>query len=240
MGTVLPDNPRAQLEFFRTHMAEWIVRADQIGLAESEAEEVAAGVQAAQEALRLALEAREAALNATRRWEATMKNLRQVGGAAIKSIKSYAGRTNDPRVYSLAGVQEPGRPGPRHRGQFEADAAMPHIRRCTARPDAFGAIELEWTCGQGATMGAGANVLYRIARSLDDGEFRILETVGSPGPGRRSVRFIDTTVPPGTRRIGYTVTPMRGSARGRAGPIAPVFLPGTMPGCGMIQTKSAA
>ena len=44
----------------------------------------------------------------------------------------------------------------------------------------------------------------------------------SGGPGRRTIRFTDESVPTGTHLAEYTITPMRGTATGRGGPSASV------------------
>lgn len=226
MGTVLPDNPAAQLEFFQVHAPIWSAAPPTaIGLSDAQAAAVAAATARATAALAAVQLARQAARNATREWEDAAATLRALGGSAITTIKAFAQVSGDPAgggVFVAASIAPPGRPGPKRRSPDEASAAVPHIRTCTARPNAFGGVEVEWTCGMGATMGAGAGMMYRVMRSLDRGPSVLVEFVGSPGSGRRTVRFTDTAVPTGTRTADYTVTPMRAGATGRAGPIASV------------------
>jgi hypothetical protein len=100
--------------------------------------------------------------------------------------------------------------------------AVPRIRTCSARPDSRGSVVVEWTCGEGATKGAGFGMFYRVYRAIDGGERVLLDAVGSPGAGKRTCRFTDTTIPIGTRTAEYTVTPMRGGGVGPSGPIAMV------------------
>jgi hypothetical protein len=224
MGTVLPDNPAAQLEFFQVHAPIWSAAPPAaIGMTDAQAAAVAAATARATAALAAAQAARQAARNATLEWEDAAASLRALGGSAITTIKAFAQASGDPAgggVFIAASIEPPSRPGPKRRTADEADAALPRIRTCVARPNAFGGVEVEWTCGMGATMGAGAGMMYRVHRSLDRGDFALIDIVGSPGPGRRTVRFTDETVPTGTRQVEYTITPMRGSARGRPGPSA--------------------
>lgn len=223
MATVLPDNPAAQLRFFETHSTIWLAAPPSaIGLSDTQAAAVDEATARAAVAFAAAQVARQAARSATLDWETAAAALRELGGNAINTIKAFARASDDPNVFPAAGITPPGRPGPKRRSQSEADAAVPNIRTCAARPNAFGGVEVEWTCGMGATMGAGAGMMYRVMRSLDRGPSVLIEFVGSPGPGRRTVRFTDDSVPTGTRTADYTVTPMRGGATGRTGPIASV------------------
>ena len=70
--------------------------------------------------------------------------------------------------------------------------------------------------------GAGFGMFYRVERSFNGGAYTLLDVVGSPGAGKRSIRFTDESVPVGTRLVEYKVIPMRGEARGRSGPSASV------------------
>ncbi len=236
MGTVLPDNPAAQLEFFQVHAQHWSVDPPAIGLSDALAAEVAAATARAAAAFAAAQVARQAARSATRDWEDAAASLRELGGNAINVIKAFARASDDPGVLIAASIAPPGRPGPKRRSPDEADAALPHIRTCSARPNAFGGVEVEWTCGMGATMGAGSGMMYRVHRSLDRGPSTLIEVVGSPGAGRRTSRFTDTTVPTGTRTAEYFITPMRGSATGEVGLSATVQFGGNAGAVGTPRT----
>ncbi len=222
MATILPDNPASQLAFFKDHGPVWVSESDSIGLSSEQADEVVAATARAAAALAVATAARSAAKAATLEWESAAAQMSRVGRKAISTIKSFALATDDIKVYAAAHLDRPGRPGPKRRDAIEAKAAMPHIRSFWVRPDASGGVEIEWTCGQGATMGAGGGVVYQVFRAVDGGPLTHLEVVGSPGSGRRSVRFIDTTCPAGVRFVQYQVRPIRGAAVGAAGPLVTV------------------
>ncbi len=214
MATVLPDNPASQLRFFQAHASEWQPIAPQIGLTDAMAAEVVAATEAAAAAFRAAAEARQAAKAATLAWRIAAQRLRTVGGAAVKTIKSHADTTSDPNIYAAAGIAPPGRPGPKLRDRSEQDAAVPRVRNLSLAPDSRGGVELRWTCGAGETLGAGAGMFYRIERSINDGPPMLVNVVGGPGAGRRSNRYLDTSIPEGARTARYHITPMRGSATG--------------------------
>ena len=222
MATILPDNPRGQLQFFQVRAPQWVVDPVALGLTNTQAAAVQAATAAAAAAWMRAQVAREAAQRATLDWSFAARHLREIGGEAVRTIKAFAEASGAESVYPAAGIATPGRPGPKRRDQSEQDAAVPRVRSVHARPDAFGGVVVEWTCGQGETMGAGAGMFYRVERSIDNGARVLLEVIGGPGPGRRTSRFTDTTVPTGTRTAEYFITPMRGSATGRVGPIATV------------------
>ena len=222
MATVLPDNPASQVQFFKNRAEAWVSEAASIGLSDAQALAVRDATLAAEAAWRRAYDAREAARMATQDWEFAAKTLREVGGSAIRTIKSFAEATGTPGVYSAASIPIPARPGPKARSPEERDNAVPRIRTCSARPDSHGNVVIEWTCGEGATKGAGFGMFYRVYRAIDGGERILLDAVGSPGAGKRTCRFTDTAIPIGTRTAEYAVTPMRGGGVGRSGPIAMV------------------
>ena len=222
MATILPDNPASQLAFFMNHASVWRSEVDAVGLSEELADEVVATTERAAAALAVARIARTAAKSATLVWESAAAEMTNVGRKAISTIKSFALATNPAEVYTAAQLDPPRRPGPKRRDQFDANAAMPRIRSFWIRPDAHGGVEIEWTCGQGATMGAGGGVVYQVFRAIEGGPLTHLEVVGSPGSGRRSVRFTDTTCPAGVRYAQYQVRPIRGGAIGASGPLVTV------------------
>ncbi len=224
MGTVLPDNPASQLAFFQVHAPMWVAQAGTIGLGQEQAAQVAAATRAAAAALAAAEAARRASIDATRAWQDAAGELRRVGGAAVMSIKAHATVSRDPGVLVRAGIGAPEKPGPGRRSASEKSEALPRVRACTATPLNFARAKVEWTCGAGAMMGAGAGMSYRVSRSINGGPLKLIDVVGSPGAGRRTSTYVDESIPVGVQTVGYTITPMRGGAVGRMGPLASLEL----------------
>lgn len=219
---VITQNPSERITFFEVHAPQWVERASEIGLSDEQAALVQAQTIATREAFARAYAAAQEARAATSAWQEESRRLRTIGGHAVQSIKAFAqsrsteAETSD--VYETALLPIPGRGGPKRRSQGERDAAVPRVRNVNAFPDAHGRITLRWTCGQGATMGAGTGMSYAIERwtNNDRATAQIIAVVGGPGAGRRDNTYIDDQVPSGTASVCYCVTPHQAGGVGRA------------------------
>ncbi len=213
---LIPKDSASRLSFFNTHAPIWEERAAEIGLSPEQASEVVAALAAAKEAQWQANIAAEAAKSATARWNLAEETLVKAGANAIRVIKAFAASQpespND--VYIAASIDAPARTGPKRRTQIERNNAVPNISRLEARPVANGQIDLSWQTFRGATMGAGAGMMYTIARRVDNGPETTIGVIGGPGPGRTSSTFRDERVPARARSITYSVTPMQGGGVG--------------------------
>lgn len=223
---VIPQAAGERLLFFRTHLSAWAEHAAAIGVDEESVAELAALVEAAAEARAHANDLEEKAASArllARNADATME---RAGQTIVRTIKAFAESVplESSNVYALALIPAPARPGPKRRDQSERNAAVPRIRTCTAEPNSHGEVTLTWTCGLGATMGAGTGMSYKIERWFNGQRAgaHVIDVIGSPGPGRRSNVYTDRHVPPGLSTVQYQVTPIQRGGIGNAGPVAMV------------------
>lgn len=225
---VIPQASNDRLEFFTGHLEAWSVHREVLGLSGDQVVRMVEATAAAKQARIAATEAAEAAMAATSAANMAEQAMLEVGQEVVRTIKTRAENTPEtpdgPNIYALALIARPKRPGPKHRDSSERNNAVPRIRRCDARPTTHGDVVLTWTCGQGATMGAGTGMAYKIERTTN-GNFdawRVLEVVGSPGPGRRINTYTDRDAPAGVRSIEYRVTPIQRGGIGFSGPITMV------------------
>lgn len=215
---VIPDNASDQLAFFTAHIEQWEQHAASIGVTPEQIQQVRAALELAQ-ARQLAFhELRIAAHGAAMAWESAAKELRRIGGNAVRSIKTHAQETGDTQVFIDAHIDPPNRPGPKRRTPGEQSAAIPRIIMVSAIPTTTGTIQLRWRCPRAAQ-----GTFYRIHRQLENERTpRIITAVGAPGAGKRSLEWEDAAVPTGQSRINYFITPCRGGVEGQPGPIATV------------------
>ena len=119
----------------------------------------------------------------------------------IQMIKTYAQSTGDPSVYIGASIPLPTKPG---RPGSAAVPGMPY--RFQTNLSQVGEIELTWKCDNpDGTVGT----IYQVKRKLDDGPSVLVGTVGDK-------KFLDRSIPPGTKHCTYGVTALRSTGKGAA------------------------
>src|SRR5690606_5835498 len=126
--------------------------------------------------------------------------MRELGGAAINTIRAYAKTTGDDGVYEAAQIPPPDAPTP-----YPAPAAPSDLRTSL---DKNGDVTVAWRITQPAH---GASVFTVIWRRLNaNGPFTI---VGNT----QDKAFTDTTVPVGTSEVAYQLQALAG---GQSGPFS--------------------
>lgn len=195
MATVLPETHEALLTFASSHALEWAADPASIGLSPAQAAAVTEALDKARSAVESASAARQAALSATMTQERMLADLHSACAGAIRAIKNFAAESSSPvEVYIAARIPEP---LPRSRPMApEAPYGL-----SAALDAAVGWITLSWKARQPKGM---SGVVYRVERSTDDGPSAFI------GFGRRDKTFIDQTIPPGARRVCYSVQSLRG------------------------------
>src|SRR5688500_9876899 len=108
---VVPKMASKRLSFFQNRLAKWAQNHADIGLTESEVQDVELKLAAAQEAYRARLIARDQAKSAKLALQIAMKNLMNVGGSAIMKVRATA-RKDGAKVYPLASVPKPKKRSP--------------------------------------------------------------------------------------------------------------------------------
>ena len=224
---LIPQDAAKRSTFFQTLAPVWAERHAEIGVSEADMVDLKVAVEEARVARAEAVAAAQAAESATMKARLADERMTRLGSLAIAEIKSFAKRQETPHdvsnVFVAAQLPAPGRPGPRHRDQSERNAAVPRVVQVFATPDAQGAVTLRWITHRGASMGAGAGMMYQIAREVDGRASAVIGVVGGPGPGRTSNTFTDTAVPIGARHINYSVTPMQHGGTGTTAIVGVVF-----------------
>lgn len=193
---VIPKKLVEMLWFFASRVDTWAENPGAIGL---EASTVAAVEQAVldMEAARAeAARTRQLAEAASATYRAKAGTLRKLGAGAVASIKAHAQTTGDASVYPAARIPEPA-----GSGQGAAPGTPVRFRVCLLNG---GRLQLDWDCDNGRARG----VVYEVRRSADGGPFAVVDIVAEK-------RFVDATLPSGTGRAIYRVTPAR--VAGRAG-----------------------
>gem|GEM_PF-1627272 len=224
---LIPTDAVKRYDFFNTLAPVWGEHASEIGVSDKDISDLKAAVDDARIARAEALAAAQAAEAATANARLADERMTRLGALAIGEIKSFAKRQPTSQatghVFTVAHLPVPGRPGPCARNQSERNAAVPRVAQVWATPDAQGHVHLRWITHRGASMGAGAGMMYKVARQVDDGAAVVIGLVGGPGPGRTSNTFTDDAVPVGARALSYSVTPMQHGGTGPAASVGVVF-----------------
>lgn len=196
---VLPSKKSELLAFITTRADTWVDKAAEIGLSSAQANKVKSDLEAAVGAFEDADVARAAAKSATMDSDLAIADLRTSAADAVKTIRNFAERSNDPGVYALAQIPAPGTRGP------SLPPGQPTDLRATLEPG--GAITLNW---KATNPGSVSRVVYLIGRRLDaQTTFTTIDFVGGK-------EFTDATLPLGTRTATYLITPRAGGLTGPA------------------------
>lgn len=199
--STLPKTRSERLDFFRSHYGPWIEQASTIGLRVDQVNLMKDLTQIDIEKHAEAVQARNAAQAATLAWYISNDAMVELGRDLIQTIRAYAETSKDPNVYSRANIDPPRPHTP------IAAPGTPTRFRTELHPT--GTLGLSWACknpkGSQGTM-------YEIRRS-------VLNTDGSRGPSVflaavGAKKFVDVTLPAGSKGVIYEITAARSTARG--------------------------
>lgn len=193
-GTV-PKDARPLAEFARARLTPWTEHIAAIGVPPAVLAEVTARTPELEAAIRAANEARLAAQAATDAMNVAARQLFESAAIAVRSIRTHASATDDPKVYGLAQIDPP-------RGRARVADAPSTPTQLTASVDRSGAVTLTWRTRQPRGV---SNVVYEVRRSLELGS--VPTDIIALASGRT---FRDETVPLGTTRVAYMLTARRG------------------------------
>jgi len=187
----------------RTHAPLWNQDPASLGLSPQAALDFADAVADLEAAADEADTARQAALDATLKYNNALSRVKVLGSAGVNTIKAFAQATGDPTVFARSGVEPNARPG------TLPLPVPPESISASVRGD--GALILTWKARQPRGL---ENVHYRILRRDADGAWTNIGTAGS------EKRFTDDNIPRGKTRLEYLIEPWRG---GECGPSSNIF-----------------
>ncbi|MFI4917445.1 MAG: hypothetical protein ACIAS6_13185 [Phycisphaerales bacterium JB060] len=196
-----PKNEAAFITYAKQRIADWKggqAGPPDTGLSAQQLTDTENAVNEAESAYNAMLAARNSARTATGTKNDKLEALRAIFGADVDTIDAYAKATNNPGVYTLAGI-----PKPKDASEREAPPAPTNLR---AVVDTDGSVDLTFK------VAAGGGATYLVQRVLTP-------IGGAPGPyefmgfANDDKTFTDNAVPEGIKSVGYRV-----SARLATGP----------------------
>jgi hypothetical protein len=210
--TTIPPTYLGRLEFFEAHLPVWAKNPAAIGLNASLVAALVVLVEACRADYDSMNEIRARAMAATQIHKDSNEAAYDLGADLVKTIRAFAGTSNNPAVYNTAQIPPPSPHTPL--GPPLTPTGV------TARLNPVGQIELAWTASRvGGTS-------FIIERS----------TVSAAGPwsiigAAEAVAFTDPAVPVGLPAISYRVTAIRSA--GASTPSAAATVPfGTIDAAG--------
>jgi hypothetical protein len=207
------DIPKKQsdfLAFCTAHSGLWLSNAAAIGVLPASATSFKTHAGTAQASFDALTAAKVALKGAVTTNDAAMAQARSDAADIIKTIRAFAESSNNPGVYTLAGITPPAKPTP------APAPSKPEMLSSGLQPG--GALTLYWK----ATNPRGGTVTYSIARKLPHEQgFTIIANTGGNAAangkptGRRGLKqWTDNTLPLNSGGVQYIITGMRGNVAG--------------------------
>lgn len=191
MGNI-PDKRLEQIVWFENHVPLWSAAPATFGVTAPMVLAVDNATKAARTAYTNAVNARQASKNATVALGEQAGTMLDGGRDLVGVIKAFIENSNNPALWSQAGLEPPAPPGP------PPVPTAPYQMSGTL--DSIGNVIVRWKTSQPAGV---FGVIYSVSRSIDGGEFVLLDSVGEK-------EYIDEAVPEGTRSVSYVVRSKRG------------------------------
>jgi hypothetical protein len=195
MGNI-PDKRLEQIVWFENHVTLWAASPATFGVTAPMVLAVDNATKAARTAYTNAVNARQASKNATVALNEQAGTMLDGGRDLVGVIKAFIENSNNPALWSQAGLEPPAPPGP------PPVPTAPYQMSGTL--DSLGNVIVRWKTSQPPGV---FGVIYSVSRSIDTGggggEFVLLDSVGEK-------EYIDEAVPEGTRSVSYVVRSKRG------------------------------
>lgn len=198
MSTNLPSTIPDFLNWCEAHSDLWLTNFASIGISESQAQAFKALYTAMAASNSAAIAARMASKDATVAFQNDLTATRATAAAFVAVIKAFAESTDNPNVYSLAGVS------PDDPRSVLPPPLPPQSFVATVNPS--GSIRLTWKVTQPKGVN---NVTYMVKRRIP-GVDSAFVTIGTAG----RKEFTDETLPLGVDAVNYIVQPRRGDSLG--------------------------
>lgn len=205
----LPKPKSAKIRYCQTRLPKWAAHAAEIGTTPELVAQLEAATAAARLARRQQRKTIQAARSATLAFNQALARMATLASAIIGQVDIRA-KTDGPHVYPLAEIDPPAKgtpPGPPGK-PYDLSVSLGEA----------GDITLRWKCNNPrGTQGT----QYQLWRRLDGGPMTFIATAS-----RR--RFVDETIPAGTKTVVYQIQATR---LARVGPVAQFNVNlGTAPG----------
>ena len=140
---------------------------------------------------------RLASETATANFNDLCRTVRQLGGAAVRTIDAFAITSGDPNaVWNAAGI-----PAPKTPGTLPPPGQPGSI---TATLNSLGELTIKWKCTNPRGV---SGVIYQVLRGLNGATPTQVDLVGEK-------TFVDATVPAGTTTVTYIIRARRGPQLG--------------------------
>lgn len=193
MGTNIPGKPTVdQIKWFEARLPDWSSDPTGLGLSPTQVASLETAVQQARAAYDAAQNARVASKNATVEERFAVSAMLGLGRPVVNAIKAFIETSGNESLWAQAGLSPADPPS-------VAPAPLPPYEM-SASLDTVGNLILRWKTSQPSGV---FGVIYSVQRSLDDGPFVLLDSVGEK-------EFVDMTVPLGTQSVSYTIRAKRG------------------------------
>lgn len=184
-------------------VVRWLPSPEDFGLDSTRVAAIKAANDIATAALLDMVAKRAAAETSTSVFNNACKTVRQLGGAAVRTIDAFAISSSNPaEIWDLAGIPAPKAPG------TGPSPAQP--TNLVATLDSLGQLTIKWKASNPRGI---SGIIYQVYRGLNGATPTALDVVGEK-------LFVDATVPVGTQSVTYIV---RGKHGQRSGPLSSEF-----------------
>lgn len=191
MGNV-PDKTLEQIVWFENHTPLWAATPTAFGATAAMVTAVTTAVTNARKAYNDAQIARQASKNATVALHEQAGTMLDLGRDLVNVMKSFIENANNPTLWGQAGLEPPAPPG---------TAPAPNAPyQLTGSLDSVGNVIVRWKASQPRGV---YGVIYSVSRSIDGGDYVLVDSVGEK-------EYVDEAVPEGTRTVAYVVRAKRG------------------------------
>lgn len=189
----IPPQPKLdQIVWFENHLPLWTATPTAFGLTALQVTALSALVTAARKAYNDAQAARNASKAATTSENTQVASMLNSGRAIVNIMKAFIQNSGNAALWGQAGLEPDAGPGtaPPPVAPYQLSAAL----------DSQGNVIVSWKTSQPAGV---SGVIYSIRRSLDGGDYSLLDSVGGK-------TFSDQAVPAGTHSVSYAIQAKRG------------------------------
>lgn len=192
MPNVPPQPKIDQITWFENHLPMWSSPTT-FGITAAQLTSLTTAVTAARKAYDDAQAARLASKAATTSENEAVAAMLSTGRNLVNIMKSFIEDSGDSSLWGEAGLEPDAAPGtaPAPNAPFKLGATI----------DSIGNVIVNWKASQPAGV---SGVIYSVQRSLENGPFVLLDSVGEK-------QFVDETLPIGTQTVSYTVKAKRGN-----------------------------
>jgi hypothetical protein len=192
----IPRDTSGKIAFCRTHLEPWAENATLIGTSPEQVAELAARIEAADQARREQGAAKQAAQAATLRLQMAVDAMDNLAQSIVQQVRAKASVTGGDTVYVAASISPP------DKGSPLAEPGQPY--GFAVELQQVGILTLTWKC---KNPRGSAGTMYHVSRKIGDEPFKF---IGSNG----KKTFVDRTLPAGTPRVIYKVQAVRSTGAG--------------------------